>query len=87
MTSPDEIKAELREQNAPRFIDVTPTWADLMPAFFQILENGTDTGKELARAELTRLAQMADRINAREKAEQARRAALAGYEDDPTDHD
>lgn len=58
-----------------------------MPAFFQILENGTDTGKALARAELTRLAQMADAINAREKAEQQRREILAPYADDPTDHD
>jgi hypothetical protein len=87
MTSPEEIKAEIREQNAPRFIDVTPTWEQLMPAFFAILENGTDTGKDLARAELTRLARMADAIHAQQKAEQQRRETLAPYADDPTDHD
>jgi hypothetical protein len=58
-----------------------------MPAFFAILENGTDTGKDLARAELMRLAVLTDKQNAREKADQIRRAVLKDYADDPTDHD
>lgn len=52
-----------------------PTWSALLPAFFAVLENGTDEGKHIAREELTRMAQAADLWNA---------ANAAAPEDDAT---
>lgn len=75
MNTTAEIKAALRTQNAPRVIDLTPTWADLMPALIAILQNGTSEGEAMARAELMRLAAIADAANARAKTTQ-----LAGAE-------
>lgn len=49
-------------------LDLTPTWAGLMPAFFAILESGTGEGPAIAKAELTRLAAWADSTIADNKA-------------------
>ncbi len=46
-------------------IDMTPTWAGIMPALIAVLENGTETGKIAARAELMDLAASVDRSNAK----------------------
>ena len=45
--------------------DLTPTWAGLMPALMEILENGAPKGKVGVRSELMRLAEFADRVNNR----------------------
>lgn len=45
-------------------IDITPTWAGLMPAFFEVLESGGLDAKNEVRAELMRLARFADIVNA-----------------------
>jgi hypothetical protein len=58
-----------------RTIDLTPTWAGLMPALFACLQNGTPEGQELARAELMRLADSVDANNAARKAEPTTPAA------------
>ena len=42
--------------------DLTPTWAGLMPALMEILENGSPKGKAGVRSELMRLAEYADRV-------------------------
>jgi hypothetical protein len=42
-------------------IDLTPTWAGMLPALLAVLEGGTDEGRDLARAELVRMAEIADR--------------------------
>lgn len=44
-------------------IDVTPTWTALMPALLAALTNGTKKGKDMARAELMRLASEVDKAN------------------------
>ena len=41
-----------------------PTWTALLPAFFAVLENGTDEGRKIAKEELRRMAQAADLWNA-----------------------
>lgn len=46
-----------------KFIDVTPTWAGLLPYFFAVLECGTNDGRKLAREELYRMAKAADLYN------------------------
>lgn len=46
-----------------KYIDCTPTWTGLMPAFFAVLEDGTDEGKKIAREELMRLAKAIDAQN------------------------
>ena len=48
-----------------KHIDMTPTWAGLMPAFFAVFENGTEEGKKIAREELMRLARALDAVNAK----------------------
>lgn len=45
-------------------IDLTPTWTAVMPAIIAVLEDGTADGKQLARAELLRLAAEVDKANA-----------------------
>ena len=46
-----------------KVIDCTPTWAALQPVYIAVLENGNEAGRVVARAELARMAQAADRYN------------------------
>lgn len=46
------------------FIDMTPTWAGLLPVLAELLERGNAEGRKTARAELARMAQAADKWNA-----------------------
>jgi hypothetical protein len=74
-----------------------PTWAKLLPAFFAVLENGTDEGKRIAREELARMAKAADFWNASQpEAEElepapepepfnAKAYSVFGYEGDSTE--
>lgn len=59
-----EAKAEALRAESPRVIDATPTWAAVLPMLCLALENATDEGKRIARAELQRMAEAADRFNA-----------------------
>lgn len=45
-------------------IDMTPTWAAVLPIYIACLEDGTEAGKRAAREELARMAAAADRWNA-----------------------
>lgn len=54
----------MKKTKALTYIDATPTWAGLMPALFAVFENGTETGKKLAREELMDLARKVDAMNA-----------------------
>lgn len=47
-----------------RLVDLTPTWAAIMPAIAAVLENGTEEGRAMAREELQRAAQALDAANA-----------------------
>ena len=58
-----EAKAEALPEG-PRVIDATPTWSAVLPLLFAALENATEDGKRIARAELQRMAEAADRFNA-----------------------
>lgn len=41
-------------------IDVTPTWASIMPLLITALQDGTPSGQDAATRELMRLAKMMD---------------------------
>lgn len=56
------------EPEAPRVVDMTPTWASLAPALFLALTKGTPEGQDIARAELTRALSALDDMNAAAKA-------------------
>jgi hypothetical protein len=45
-------------------INLTPTWAAVLPVLITAIEIGTDEGRRLARQELARMAQAADQYNA-----------------------
>jgi hypothetical protein len=45
-------------------IDLTPTWAGVLPALLAVLESGTNEGKKMAREELAKMAKGLDRCNA-----------------------
>lgn len=60
-----------------RTVDLTPTWAGLMPALIAALQHGTGEGPAIAAAELTRLAGLVDSNNARAKEEAAKAEAMA----------
>ncbi len=48
-----------------KLIDVTPTWRDLMPLLIEVAANGATTkGRREAMAELMRLADLVDEMNA-----------------------
>lgn len=59
---------------APRSVDVTPTWAGLLPALLAVLDNGTAQGRAMAKEELARMAVAADKAVADQKARAAARA-------------
>lgn len=44
-------------------IDLTPTWSGLLPALLLAYTNGTPEGKRMARGELLRMAEAADKYN------------------------
>lgn len=46
-------------------IDLTPTWQGVLPLLIAALEDGTPVGKEMAQAELLRMAKAADAANGR----------------------
>jgi hypothetical protein len=50
-----------------RTIDLTPTWAGVMPILLEAYEHGEPEGRKIAREELMRLAQSMDEVNARSK--------------------
>jgi hypothetical protein len=54
-----------------RFIDLTPTWAGLLPALVAALQDGSPEGRGIAQAELLKLCQWADSRNAEAKAAKA----------------
>lgn len=47
-----------------RFIDMKPTWTQAAQIIAAALENGTDKGRDAARAELFRMASILDQITA-----------------------
>lgn len=61
-------------------IDLTPTWAGLMPAFIAVLQDGAPEGQEAIRGELMRLAGIVDSAN-----EAARAAATPATEEAATE--
>lgn len=44
-------------------IDITPKWVEILPILFEILENGNEEAKQIARAEIQRLAKTVDNMN------------------------
>lgn len=50
----------MAETRGPRSVDVTPSWAGLVPVFRAILENGTPEGVAAVWVELARMAEAAD---------------------------
>lgn len=45
-------------------IDITPSWAGVLPLLLAVIEDGTDSGRQLATKELQRMAEAADKFNA-----------------------
>jgi hypothetical protein len=59
------------EKTKVGMIDMTPTWAAIMPALIAAIRDGTPEGQRIAEAELMRLAKSADAANAANKAKAA----------------
>ncbi len=65
--SPEELtaaappaKAERTDESGRRYIDMTPSWAGVLPVFMAALTDGNATGQAAARTELHRMARAAD---------------------------
>ena len=54
-----------------RTLDLTPSWASLVPAFVLVLDKGTQEGRDSIRAELARMAALADLWAAHVRAQDA----------------
>lgn len=48
-------------------IDLTPTWRAILPVLIEGLIHGTEAGRSIAREELTRMADIADKYVASKK--------------------
>lgn len=55
------------EKTVVEYIDLTPTWQAMLPVYINILENGNNEGKRVAREELARMAKAADAYNESKK--------------------
>ena len=44
-------------------INITPTWAGILPALIAVIRDGTPEGQRMAAEELQRMAQAADKWN------------------------
>ena len=53
----------------PEFVDITPTWLDILPGLVGVIQDGSAEGKIRAFAELQRMAKAADLFNAITKKE------------------
>lgn len=51
-----------------KYVDMTPTWEAATRIYIEVLEHGTEEGKQAAREELIRLAQQYDALTALEAA-------------------
>lgn len=60
---PDEV--------AENVVDITPTWAGLMPAFIAMMQNVDHEGQAIARDELAKCARSADQLIQKLKEETA----------------
>jgi hypothetical protein len=47
----------------PKTIDMTPTWASILPILLAAIQDGNSTGRGAAIEELYRMAQAADQWN------------------------
>ena len=43
-------------------INITPTWEQILPALLAVIENGNFEGRKMAIEEITRMAQLADKV-------------------------
>ena len=59
---------DIRKELMMKYIDLTPTWEAAARIYIEVLEHGTEEGKQAARAELIRLAQQYDALTAQEVA-------------------
>lgn len=64
-----KLSGPVSDAPAAQYLDITPTWAAIMPALVAALQDGTGEGQRIARAELARLAAEVDGLNARARAE------------------
>jgi len=51
------------ETGGVKTIDLTPTWAGILPGLIAALQDGTATGQKIAREELAKMARLADERN------------------------
>jgi 2-methylcitrate dehydratase PrpD len=59
------------EKTEAGIIDLTPTWAGVLPALLAVIENGSESGRAAALSELRRMAKAADAAVAVQRAEDA----------------
>lgn len=67
---PDEAEAtqQAAERAQVRTIDLTPTWSGILPGLLEVIENGDSfAARDTARAELRRMARLADAYVAEHK--------------------
>lgn len=57
----------MRRSAIAQTIDMTPTWADIVPLLLEVMERGNATGRAEARAEIMRMATIADAYVAEHK--------------------
>lgn len=62
---PAEKQCQKPQRRQAGAIDLTPTWSSVMPMLIAALEDGTETGRKMAREELTRMAHLLDQLNAK----------------------
>lgn len=64
MRNADKAKLALASINT---VDITPTWRGVLPILIAGLQDGSREGQRIARIELERMADLADRCNEQTK--------------------
>lgn len=47
----------------PGYVDITPTWAGVLPMLLALVTDGNAEGRDFARSELRKMAKAADMLN------------------------
>lgn len=61
------VAVPVQEKKLVEVVDLAPSWVTAVEIYMAVLEDGTEQGKETARAEIRRLASIADAVIAEQK--------------------
>jgi hypothetical protein len=71
----DEEPEDAPATAAPRTIDMTPTWTEILGIYLAVLQDGNEQGRSIARLEMRRMAEAADKWNSHARSIQSNKGS------------